>query len=114
MARMSKAQAARLAYRKQVEEEIIRSQPLSDHVQEVTRGIALDAKSLARTEAYLSGDYYRSIDSGAAVRDGRPIGRVAAGDFKAGWIEFGTRRQPPKAILRRAAEAAGVSFVRGR
>lgn len=110
----TRASRARLVYRRQVEEEIVRSQPISDHVQDIARGIALDAKSLARVEAYASGDYYRSIEAGAGVRDGRAVGRVSAGDFKAGWIEFGTRRQPPKAILRRAAEAAGVSFMRNR
>jgi hypothetical protein len=74
------------------------------------------AKDLARQEAYLTGDYYRSLrtSTGVSKEDKAMAGRVNAWDWKAGWIEFGSiHNYPPKRILSRAAEAVGYSLSAG-
>jgi hypothetical protein len=76
--------------------------------------VAEQARQLAGREAYQSGDYQRSIQSASGIEPGGAVGRVNAGDDKAGWIEFGTKRQPARAILRRAAEAVGYRVGKGR
>jgi hypothetical protein len=86
---------------------------------EVAETITEAAKELARSEAYLSGDYYRSIRpaSGIEKTESGPaaIARVNAWDWKAGWIEFGSiHNNPPRRILQRAAEASGYQVSVGR
>lgn len=86
----------------------------------VAATIAEAAKSLAKSEAYDTGAYMRSIRPASGIDtdpDGAKvmIARVNAFDFKAGWIEFGSiHNQPPHRILQRAAEAAGYQVSVGR
>jgi hypothetical protein len=55
-----------------------------------------------------SGAYRDSIVEEHGVENGKAFGRVVAGDYKAGWIEFGTVRAAAKAVLRKGAELAGL------
>ncbi|MFM9261870.1 hypothetical protein ACKAMS_24855 [Rhodococcus sp. 5A-K4] len=50
------------------------------------------------------GDYRDSIEGVAMFKNGRWIGRVIARDYKAFWIEFGTKRWAKHAVLRRTRE----------
>lgn len=83
-----------------------RSTQMKDALQQVADEVAKEASALADREAHRSGDYMRGI-RGATVGTtaGGLIGQVQATDYKSNWIEFGTANQPPKAIVRRAAEA---------
>ncbi len=80
--------------------------------------VADEAKGIARREAYDTGVYHDSIEGAAGLDEtARIVGRVNAGDFKAHWIERGyTQRNgvhvPGKNILRRAADAAGLTTER--
>lgn len=83
--------------------------------------IATEARAMARREAYDPADtgthYADEITAEVVETPAGPHGRVAAHKFTSGWIEFGTHPGggatfvPPKAILRRAAEAAGFRTV---
>lgn len=75
--------------------------------------IAREARRIARSEAYDSGDYHDGIDATSGVERGHAIGRVNADDWKSHFIEFGTSSQPTKAVLRRAAEVGGLRVDRG-
>jgi hypothetical protein len=87
--------------------EVARSVPVAELLGSRAAEVAEQARQLAGREAYRSGDYQRSIEPVSGIEPGGAVGRVNASDFKAGWVEFGTKRQPAKAILRRAAEAEG-------
>ena len=76
--------------------------------------MAAEAKALARSEAYETGAYHDSIEGGVGDDDEGAVARVVARDDAALIVEFGTSRQPAKAILRRAAEAAGHRVTRSR
>lgn len=72
-----------------------------------------ESRQIARSEAYDTGDYHDSISGDVEdTRDG-PRGTVTAADWKAGLIEYGYMRAgrfyPPKAILRRGADAADLT-----
>lgn len=101
-----------------------REHTLDGELQRLAQEAALGARELAFRVAYDSGDYYRSIRGGLATnRRGLPVGRVAASDFKAHWIERGHRKvtvngrvfgfAPGKQILARGGRRAGLR-VRGR
>ena len=47
------------------------------------------------------GDYRDSIEGEVVLKNGRWIGRVIARDFKAHWIEYGTKKMPKQAVMRR-------------
>lgn len=82
--------------------------------------IAEDARTLAAAEAYETGAYERGIraerlTTGQQVAKSAPVNvpviQVGAHDFKSHWIEYGYTHEggefvPPRAILRRAAEAS--------
>ena len=87
--------------------EVARSLPMAELLADRAAEVAEQARALARREAYQTGDYERSIESDSGIEPSGAVGRVNARDFKAGWIELGTRRQPARAILRRAVEATG-------
>lgn len=74
---------------------------------------AEDAADQSRAIAPVeTGEYRDSITAEAGISKGFAIGRVNAGKFTAGFLEFGTSDTPIFAPLRRGAEAAGLS-VRG-
>lgn len=74
---------------------------------EAARQIASVARDMAPrvTGAYASGIVVQETKGGA---------RVLASDQKSAWIEFGVpgRGQPARWVLRRAAEACGMKFVK--
>ena len=74
---------------------------------ETARKVAQIARENAprETGAYADGILVQETKSGA---------RVFASDPKSAWIEFGVpgRNQPARWVLRRAAEAAGLKFVK--
>lgn len=74
---------------------------------EMARKVAQIARESApkETGTYADGIVVQETKSGA---------RVFASDQKSAWIEFGVpgRNQPARWILRRAAEAAGLKFVK--
>lgn len=76
------------------------------------------AKDIAPVGRYAGGgDYRDGIEATVGVRGARGgviVGRVNAKDFKSHWIEFGTIRQPAKAVLRRALERVGFIVYRRR
>ncbi len=79
--------------------------------------VADEAQSIARRDAYDTGAYHDSIAGAAGAASEGVIGRVNVTDFKAHWIERGYTRQdgvhvPGKNILRRAADAAGLTTER--
>lgn len=49
------------------------------------------------------GDYRDSISGEVVFEKGAWRGRVIARDYKAHWIEYGTRKMPKQAVMRRAA-----------
>jgi hypothetical protein len=51
-----------------------------------------------------AGDYRDSIEGDVVFKGGRWRGRVTARDFKAHWIEYGTKRWPKLAIMRRTRD----------
>jgi hypothetical protein len=61
-----------------------------------------------------TGEYRDSIWAEAGIVRGFAVGRVIAGKFTAGWLEFGTSDTPTFAPLRRGAEGAGLRFVSSR
>lgn len=76
------------------------------------------AAPLARNAApKLSGDLEDSIVAVAGVVDGQATGRLVAKDFKAHWLEFGTRRSDSggraQPFLRPAMEAVTGQPVTG-
>lgn len=77
--------------------------------------IADEAKALAAREFHDTGDYMNGIGARKTVLPGGTIsGQVLASDWKSHWAEFGWTDEggthhPPKAILRRGAEAAGFT-----
>ena len=58
------------------------------------------------------GHYRDSIEGQAGITNGGAVGRVNAKKFTAGWIEFGTSKMAPMAILRRGTESSGLSVGR--
>ncbi|MET4780811.1 hypothetical protein [Glaciihabitans sp. UYNi722] len=69
--------------------------------------------AIARDNApVLDGDYR----DGIVTQETKSGWRVLASDQKSAWIEFGipSRNQPPQFNLRRAVEAAGFKFKKGR
>lgn len=61
------------------------------------------------------GDLAESVEAVSGFVDGKATGRVIAKDFKAGWKEWGTRREPAQPFLRPAMEAVtGVPVTGGR
>jgi hypothetical protein len=88
-------------------EEAVRHLP---ELHRTTRDAADAAASIARSMAPVDeGDYVAGIE----VQDTPGGGaRVLASDQKSAWIEFGipSRGIPANFVLRRAAEAAGLSF----
>ena len=89
-------------------------------LKDVADVVASAAKTLARREAWRTGDYANSIRPAAGIdkdENGVPaaLARVNAWDWKAGWIEFGSiHNDPPRRILQRAAEASGYEVSVGR
>lgn len=57
----------------------------------------------------MTGSYRDSITGEAGVEGSTAKGRINAADFKALWIEFGTRMWPAHATLRRGAEGSGLA-----
>jgi hypothetical protein len=51
-----------------------------------------------------AGDYRDSIEGEVVFKNGRWRGRVVARDFKAHWIEYGTKKWPKLAIMRRTRD----------
>lgn len=49
------------------------------------------------------GDYRDSIMGSVLFIRGAWRGRVSAGDYKAHWIEYGTKHMPKQAVMRRTA-----------
>lgn len=86
---------------------VARSLPVAELLAAQAEQVAEQARQITGREAHQGGDYQRSIEPASGIEQGGAVGRVNASDFKAGWVEFGTKRQPAKAILRRAAEAEG-------
>ena len=78
--------------------------------------VASEARSIAPVAENpgvgLPGDYKRGI----VAQQTRGGARVVAQDPKSAWVEFGipSKNIPPQFILRRAAEAVGLSFVKKR
>lgn len=78
---------------------------------ETLRARAEDAAEESRAIAPVdTGEYRDSITAEAGIEGGFARGRVNAGKFTAGWLEFGTSDTPTFAPLRRGAEAAGLSL----
>lgn len=98
-------------------EAVLRSTQALGALEQLTGTVADNARAIARAEAFDTGDYHDSIENVVGIEAGRATGRVIADDFKAVWIEDGTgppAPTPPRAVLRRAAEKAGLRVVRGR
>jgi hypothetical protein len=93
-----------------VEDQIRRSVEMERALRAQAEAAAAAAREMAPVD---SGDYRDGIK---ADSDRDPIARAAvvATDFKSHWIEFGTIRQPARAILRRACEAVGLTTIGGR
>jgi hypothetical protein len=110
--------AVRVELNRHLERDLERSGALTPALEDLADAVEAEAKALARPEAYESGDYERSI--GAEVgpdEHGDQVVRLRAEDWKAHWVEWGyTQRDgvfiPGKAILRRAAEQAGLRVAR--
>lgn len=75
----------------------------------MARMIADTARSLAPVE---SGRYR----DGISVQQTKTGARVLAADQKSSWIEFGipSHHQAPQFVLRRAVDACGLKFAKGR
>jgi hypothetical protein len=77
--------------------------------------ILTEAQSLARNEFYETGAYLAGLRVKPVTLPGGVLsGQVQSTDYKSHWAEFGWTdhngvHHPPKAILRRAAEAAGFT-----
>lgn len=103
------------------EREFLASRDVRDMVIVKARAVEEQARKLAESDAYRTGHYAKSFYSTALLRDYRWIGRVYNTDFKAWWIEFGTKYAegetdgrpwvhyptPARRILGRALDAAG-------
>jgi hypothetical protein len=72
----------------------------------VAEAAAEEAKRIARTEAYESGDYHDSI---GPTRIRNEV-YLRATDFKAGWIELGKANFKLVAPLRRGSRAVGLDL----
>lgn len=69
--------------------------------------------AIARSDApHETGEYA----AGIVVQKTKTGARVFASDYKSAWIEFGvpSQGQPARFVLRRAVEAAGFKFKKGR
>lgn len=73
--------------------------------------IASAARDIAPVE---TGDYKAGIEAVSGIVDGVATGRVNARDFKSHWVEFGTVKQPARAVLRRAVDSVGLHLIGGR
>ncbi len=80
--------------------------------------IVSEAKDIARSEAYQSGDYYRGIRASAGIDKAEglshnvAVARANAFDWKSHWIEWGTAKNfPARNVLTRGAEAAGYQVA---
>lgn len=82
---------------------VARLKVAADDSAEAARGIA----------PVMTGEYRDSIEGEAGIENGVAKGRVNAHNFKAHWIEFGTRYWPAHAVLRRAVESVGLRFKMG-
>lgn len=73
-------------------------------IEDLTGKVEQRAVEIAKNEAFDTGAYANSFTSRIEkTRNGdRSIGVVEVKDQKWHWIEYGSRRQPAKAILRRA------------
>jgi hypothetical protein len=104
--------AAQIKVDRDLERRLRRLEPIGEDLAGHAREIARKAKRLAAGAAFESGAYERSIDVDHGLVGWTVLARVNAGTehdaFYAGLIEYGTEDTPPRAILRRAAEAAGI------
>jgi hypothetical protein len=82
--------------------------------------IAEEAKRTARAEYFRTGAYAEGIRArpvriAYGMVANQIVGQVQATDFKSYWAEFGWtengQHHPPKAIVRRAAEALGLAPI---
>ena len=69
---------------------------------------AEEAKQIALREAYDTGAYHDGIVGGAGMEGGRAQGRITSTDWKGHFVERGGLHTPPKNILSRGAQAAGL------
>lgn len=92
---------------------------LDGELERLARLAALGSREIAFKVAYDEGDYYRSIVGGLGVsRRGLVVGRVAAADFKAHWVEnrhrlvnrhgWVVRVMPGRKVLVKGARRAGL------
>jgi hypothetical protein len=91
---------------------IARSLEVQNELRTIAESVASNAEGLAPVD---EGDYRDSIEVDVTVDGGEAVAIVKAGDWKAGWIEFGasspTYTMPAHAPLRRGAEQAGLKVV---
>jgi len=75
---------------------------------------ARKAQSLAKAEAYDSGDYAKGIKGEVGFSPTGLVGRINAHDFKSGILEVhGTQGGRGRGILRRSAETLSTRFTEG-
>ena len=102
------AVTARFRLNPALEAELARSpQMMAVLAAAASRG-ADEAKQIARREAYDTGAYHDGIRAGSGMQDGRPQARIIGSVFYSHFVERGGLHTPPKHILSRGAQAAGL------
>lgn len=97
--------AVRFKYNPAATAQLARTAAMVETLREKAEDSAEQSRAIAPVD---TGEYRDSITATAGISKGFAIGRVNAGKFTAGWLEFGTSDTPVFAPLRRGAEAAGL------
>lgn len=84
--------------------QVLRSGAARESLLEIGDKIATEAGQIASREAKRTGDYAGSFEARPSSRGSLLAAEVGSTDFKAVWIEEGTKRNRPIATLQRAAE----------
>src|SRR4051812_7768685 len=90
--------------------EIQRSPAMAAFLKTHVEAAAEYARSIAPVE---SGDYRDGIEADVGVVGPLAEGRIIGNDWKTIWIEKGTSERAAHAVLRRAADSAGIKIVGG-
>lgn len=84
---------------------------LVDDLDAITKRLASDAATLARSEVYgagVGGHYAAMIRGHAELENGVAVGHLMAEKYTSGWIEAGTRFMTGHRILQRTANRSGL------
>ena len=79
---------------------------IASEVEDVAKGIATEARTIANAEAKDKGNYADNFKVTTAKDGDRAVAAVSNDDKAALYLEFGTRHVPAKRILQRAGERA--------